>query len=220
MMMTNKSRPIFALVLFGATLSACGGDEAEETPATKVGFEILQVKSTNEIVVWLGQGITRDEFDALEVPQGWLKNQPRESDPDGGFFARSPGASADGEFTDQEHFGHTWRHNATVLEVNVALDSQGLLRRNTIAKLHTLTYNAGRTLVILASPEGEAYIRVSRDADREVEEPTIPQGWTLLNHGLSEQLTFELPNPTINIRGDNEDSFQGPVEALSQVVAR
>jgi hypothetical protein len=86
------------------------GDEAP-----RVGFEILQILSPDEIIVWANADLTREEFDAIELPPGWFKNQPREVDPVGGSFARSPDASADGEFTEQEHFGHVWLHNATVV---------------------------------------------------------------------------------------------------------
>jgi hypothetical protein len=218
MTFTTACTRVLSLVIVGATLLACGGDDGDEAPAPKkVGFEILQMTPTGQMTVWLGQGITRDEFDALTVPTGWIKNQPRETDPDGGSFARSPDATVDGQFTDAEHFGFTWRHNATVLEANVPLDPQGLLRKNTIAKFHTLTYRAGKTLAVLVSPQGEAYVRVSRDANRTVETPTTPADWRLVAHPLQEELTVVLPNPTINIRCDNEDSFQGPVPELKDV---
>ena len=41
--------------------------------------------------------VSEEEFEAIDLPAGWFKNQPRESDPDGGFFARTPGAAADGD---------------------------------------------------------------------------------------------------------------------------
>jgi hypothetical protein len=189
-----------------------GDSTADEAP--RVGFEILQILSPNEIIVWVNAELTQEEFDAIELPPGWFKNQPREVDMDGGSFARSPDASADGEFTEQEHFGHLWLHNATVIEANTPLDDQGLLRLNRVAKFHQITFNAGRTLWILVSPEGERFVRVSRDAGRTSEQPTIPDGWQLLEHETQEELTIELPNPTLNVRANNEDSFQGPVAEL------
>ena len=180
----------------------------------KVGFEILQILSPNEIIVWLGLKLTLEMFNDIELPQGWFKNQPRETDPDGGSFARSPGASVDGEFTDKEHFGHTWRHNATVIEANTPLDDKGLLRLNRIAKFHTVTFCPDRTLKVLLSPEGKKYVRISRDTGRDTEHPTLPAGWTLVDYTTPAELVIELPNPTDNIRADNEDSFQGPVPHL------
>jgi hypothetical protein len=205
-------------VICTAFLFGCGdenGENANEEPA-KVGFEILQVVSQSEIIVWLGREITREAFDALELPpQSWFKNQPRETDPDAGAFARSPNALADGEFTDEEHFGHLWRHNATIIESNTPLDEQGLLRLNRIEKFHTVTFFEGRTLKILISPEGEQYVRISRDADRLSDQPTLPSSWQLVDYVTPEELILQLPNPTSNIRADNEDSFQGPISELS-----
>jgi hypothetical protein len=197
-----------------ASDSSVDGKTDGEASKGKVGFEILQIVSPNEIIVWLGRDLTLEQFSAIELPQGWFKNQPRETDPDGGSFARSPNASADGEFTDEEHFGHSWRHNATVIESNKPLDDQGLLRLNRIAKFHTVTFFAGRTLKVLISPDGDKYVRISRDAGRTSEEPTLPAGWELVDYTTPEELDIELPNPTDNIRGDNEDSFQGPVPQL------
>jgi hypothetical protein len=178
----------------------------------RVGFEIIQIISPNEIITWKNvSDMTVEEFDAIELPQGWLKNQPREGEADAGSFARSPGELIDGALIKAEHFGYEWEHVATITEVNAALDDQGLLRANTISKYHEITYNAWRLVNILVSPEGDRYIRVTRDQGRTTNMPTIPSGWELNREVLTEDLTIQLPNPTINIRTDNEDSFQGPI---------
>jgi hypothetical protein len=190
-------------------------DGADDEPQPRVGYEILNIVAPSEIIVWVSIGLTQEEFDAIELPAGWFKNQPRESEPDGASFARSPGAEADGEFIEEEHFGHVWLHNATVIEANTPLDDAGLLRLNRIAKFHSVTYDAGRTLFVLVSPDGEQYVRLTRDAGRTGDEPTIPGDWKLVEHVIQEELTIELPNPTLNIRADNEDSFQGPIPPLA-----
>lgn len=197
------------------TGDAAEAETAEEEP--RVGYEILQVRSPTEIIVWISVDLTTEEFEAIELPQGWIRNQPREGEPDASSFARSPDATSDGEFTYEEHFGHEWMHNATVIEANTPVDDEGLLRMSRVAKFHDVTFAAGRTLYVLVSPEGTPYVRISRDAGRTSEEPTLPDGWRLLEHALSEELTMQLPNPTDNIRGDNEDSFQGPVAELAGV---
>ena len=46
------------------------------------------------------------------------------------------------------------------------------------------------------------------------DEPTIPDGWQLVEYTAPDAVIIELPNPTLNIRADNEDSFQGPVPEL------
>ncbi|MEM6931397.1 MAG: hypothetical protein AAF602_30995, partial [Myxococcota bacterium] len=144
---------------------------------------------------------------------------PREVEADGGTFARSPDADEDGPLTEAEHFGFDWRHNATVIEINTPLDADGLLGLNRVAKFHELQFDAGRTLMVLVSPEGEGFVRVSRDAGRTSETPTLPEGWTLVDYVTDAAWTVRLPNPTENIRGDNEDSFQGPIAELQGLTA-
>ena len=178
----------------------------------KVGFEILQIISANEIITWKNASeMTTAEFEAIDLPQGWAKNQPRESDSDDGAFVRSPGELVDGPLIKAEHFGYEWEHVATITEVDSPMDPEGLLSANTISKHHELTYNAWKLVNILVSPEGDQYIRVTRDEGRISDIPTIPAGWELIKEVNIEDLTLQLPNPTINIRTDNEDSFQGPI---------
>ena len=76
---------------------------------------------------WISSDINREEFDALEVPPGWFKNQPRAGGgnvdgPSSGRFLRSPDAEVDGEFLDEEFFGFTWRHSATVVQALRSMD--------------------------------------------------------------------------------------------------
>ena len=183
-----------------------------------VGYEILQIVSPSEIVVWLNTSITQEEFDAIDLPQGWFKNQPREGVVDAGSFAGSPGSTT-GQFVEAVHFGHEWRHVATVVESNVPLDDAELLTVNTIAKSHELAFDAESTLSILISPDDEHYVLVTRDAGRTSDTPTMPDGWQVVEYTLEDELVLQLPNPTLNIRADNEDSFQGPVPELAELLA-
>jgi hypothetical protein len=183
-----------------------------EISPVRVGYEILQIRSFNKFVVWINTEMSPEEFESLKLPIGWFKNQPREADPDSASFARSPDASRDGEFTDKERFGHMWRHNATVIDRNVELpNDEGLLKGIHVAKYHEVTFNAGSTINVLISPTGQTFIRISRDVGRNSDTPTIPSSWKLSTIVVPESITFRLPNPTLNIRMDNEDSFQGPV---------
>ncbi|MEO1617144.1 MAG: alpha/beta hydrolase [Planctomycetota bacterium] len=195
------------------------GDENGDDQA-RVGYEILQVISPTEIITWMNNDqITQEEFDAIELPQGWFKNQPREGTADSAMFAGSPGATS-GEFVVAEHFGHDWRHVATIVETNVPLDDDQLLTANTITKSHELTFDAETPLPILISPEDEHYVLVSRDAGRTSDVPTIPEGWQLVEYTTNEELIVQLPDPTINIRADNEDSFQGPIPELASLIGQ
>jgi pimeloyl-ACP methyl ester carboxylesterase len=189
------------------------GDAPAEPDTEEIqGFEIFQVLSDGQMLVWLSSDITQSEFEALDLPDGWRKNQSRESDPDRGTFTRSPDAAEDGPLTEGDFFGFTWRHNATVIETGIEMDNDGLLNAGLVEKFHEIVYDSGRTVFVLLSPEGDQYIRVTRDAARVSDTPTLPDGWRLVAHVTPEQLTIFLPNPTLNIRADNQDSFQGPVE--------
>lgn len=190
--------------------------ESEEN-SERIGFEILEIISPTEIRAWISPDITFDEFDALELPAGWRKNQPRESaecGPDAGRFLKSPDATMNGDILEQELFGFNWFHAATVTQTNIQLDDEGLLRGNMVRKFHELTYKAGSCLVLLTSPEGEVYFRIGRDANRMSNEPSIPNLWRLEEYTTPEKLVIELFEENLVIRTGNEDSFQGPVPEL------
>jgi hypothetical protein len=176
-----------------------------------VGHELLDANGFPNIVVWGTQDLTIEEYDALTLPPGWMRNQPREGVGQTSRFLRSPGRDADGDFTRQEMFGVSWLHQATVVSIDGPVDAEGLLTASTVEKHHELTWRAGSSVTILTSPEGARYILVSRDARRTSDTPTIPDGWMLEVILLGEDLQILLPLHTTVIRSDNEDSFQGPL---------
>jgi hypothetical protein len=215
----NKLFSIFSLILLASfALFSC--EDQEEDPLVpqeekRVGYEILEIISPNEILVWINdEPIEQAEFDSLQLPQGWMKNQPREGEPNRSKFFRSPDEEMDDVFIRKEQFGYDWLLNAKVLETNVPLpaNDESLLVGNSIAKHHQVTFHSGRTIFILISPEGEEFIRISRDANRSTDAVTIPEEWRLEERVLTDEITLDLPNPTLNIRvQNNQDSFQGPV---------
>ena len=187
-------------------------DPAEDPQASReVGYEIMEVRSPTEIITWASAEMTIEEFEAIELPAGWFKNQPREIEMDEGVFHRSPSAEVDGEFVREELFGYNWTHVATVIETNIPMDDEGLLTGSTVHKYHQITYFEDRSVFFLISPEGEQFIRVSRDAGRTSDIPTMPQSWQHLEVANDQLLTLDLPENTWVIRADNEDSFQGPI---------
>jgi hypothetical protein len=175
------------------------------------GHELLDATGFPDLVVWGTQDLTIEEYDALELPPRWLRNQPREGVGAAGRFLRSPGRDADGDFTRQEMFGVSWLHQATVVRLEGFLDAERLLLATIVEKHHELTWRAGSSITILTSPEGVRYALVSRDARRTSDTPTIPDDWMLEVILLEEDLRVLLPLHTTNIRTDNQDSFQGPL---------
>lgn len=193
-----------------------GFDDEMQSPAKAgaVGFEIIEVVSRDELRAWISVEIDQAGFDDLDLPVGWIKNQPRESEPDFARFLRSPDSPAEGEYLVGDAFGYDWQHAATIVDSRVELDEEGLLGGSLVRKYHELVFVEGRDIVVLVSPEADAYVRVTRDANRTVEDPSIPMGWRLETLTLEEPLRMILPEYTTVIRADNEDSFQGPVAEL------
>ena len=206
----------FGLLLLLSGLFACS-DGSDSVNEKRVGFEIIEVQSLTSIRAWISPDITFEEFEALQLPQGWFKNQPRESaecGADAGRFLKSPDAETDGEILQQELFGFNWFHAATILRRNIPVDDEGLLVGTTVRKFHELTYNAGSCLVLLISPDEDVYFRIGRDANRVSDQPTIPNLWRLEEYTTREKLVIELFDENLVIRTDNQDSFQGPVPEL------
>jgi hypothetical protein len=185
---------------------------SDDVAADRVGFEILEVMNDGTIRAWIATDMTQEQFDAIELPTGWIKNQPREGEPDAARFLGSPGAG--GVLVEAMHFGYKWFHSATITSTGDILDDAGLLRAATVEKVHEISFDSGSTLTLLISPEGDTYVMVSRDAGRATDEPTIPAGWRIEEYVAEDGYTTQLSGKTVVIRMDNEDSFQGPVTSL------
>jgi len=214
------ARLLMTVLLLLSPLFGCG-DSEPSVEERQVGFEIIEIQSLTSIRAWISPDITFEEFEALEVPAGWLKNQPRESPECGADtmrFLKSPDATEEGDIVAEEHFGFNWFHAATVTQANIPLDDEGLLMGTMVRKFHELTYNAGSCLVLLISPDDEVYFRIGRAANRVSDEPTIPAGWRVEDYITPETVVIELFDENLVIRTDNEDSFQGPVPELDAVL--
>ena len=192
-------------------------EHGDAEPERKMGFELIEVQSPSSIRAWISPEISLDEFMALDLPMGWIKNQPRESPECGADsvrFIRSPDAMEDGEILIEEYFGFDWFHSATIIQMDVPIDDEGILRGVMVRKFHELIYNPGSCLILLIAPEGEVYFRVGRAADRLTDEPTLPEQWRLERYITPEEVVIELFGENTVIRTDNQDSFQGPVPQL------
>jgi pimeloyl-ACP methyl ester carboxylesterase len=185
-----------------------GRREVRKAPA---GLEIRKENEAGELIIWKAVDMTVEEFEALVLPQEWSKNVPHELVFSEGKFNRPPGATEDGPLAQETLLGYEWVHNATVLERGIPMDNEGLLLGNYIDKFHTVTFDAGSIARYLISPEGDYYILISRLIDRTSDFFPTPDGWTLKDELIEEEWVLELPNPTLNIRTQNQDSYQGPI---------
>ena len=43
----------------------------------EASFEILERRDDGSLVVWMSPAISQADFDALEIPANWIKNQSR-----------------------------------------------------------------------------------------------------------------------------------------------
>ncbi len=186
----------------------CGTSALDLAEKGELFYEIFDLEND---MVWGTWDFTPDEFAALQLPASFSKNQIRESSTDSGRFLRSPGCANRGEYTEEELFGKDFQHIVDFVATGIIFDEVGLLRGAHVLKYHEIEYTAGRTVAILTSPSGDRYIRVSRDAERITDVPTIPDGWMIGEYTLQQPLMVELFNMVENIRADNQDSFQGPI---------
>lgn len=69
------------------------------------------------------------------------------------------------------------------------------------------------------SPEGDAYFRMGRDANRTSDEAKIPDSWRLVEYTKPDRMVIQLFGGNVVIRTSNQDSFQGPVPELSALLA-
>ena len=124
-------------------------NDIDDTETARVGFELLEIVSFTEILVWINdEQLSHEEFDSIKLPANCRKNEPREGEPDSAIFSRSPDATQDGVFTKEVHFGYQWLFNAQVVQQNVPLPGnvKGLLIGNYIAKYNQVQFKEGRTL--------------------------------------------------------------------------
>lgn len=181
---------------------------APQLERANVGYELIDLVRKE---VWLTVEFTPGEFAEFSAPLLWIKNQPREGVSDGGRFLRSPGCSQPGQFTYLHAFGKEFLNVVRLKEMNKSADVDGLIRETILEKYHIMTYIAGRTVSILQNPSGEQFILVSRDAYRTSDTFALPEGWSIDEYELTEDLEVDLSGRVSVLRTENEDSYQGPL---------
>ncbi|MEL6445558.1 MAG: hypothetical protein AAFQ86_15125, partial [Bacteroidota bacterium] len=174
------------------------------------GYEVLNLAGRD---VWATRDWTPEAFEAFSFPATWLlwrKNDPRVGLADRAEFLQSPGCER-GTYSHMAAFDRRFVQVVELIDLREPADDDGLVRRVSLEKYHVLHFDAGRTVRVLASPTGERFIEVSWTLLRKAYTPTLPTGWTLTSHRLSEPLRIELLGRVSALRMDNQDSFQGPL---------
>lgn len=186
----------------------CGAPSVRDAEVGELFYELIDLQTRT---VWGTPDLTPEQFNALELPDRWAKNQIREGQTDDGRFLRTPDCDSDGKFTEEMLFGFRFQHIVNLVSTNESIDEAGLLHVNQVFKYHELEFHTDSAVSILESPAGTRYIMVSRDAARTTDTPNLPIGWSITDYDLTADLTVELFDVVDNIRADNEDSFQGPL---------
>lgn len=183
-----------------------------------VGREVLhgEVCDTGTGLVWLAQApMTRSQFDALELPEGFVKTGIGESVADLAFFSRSPGASADGPVETCEIGG--FRFSLVARPGIPEMPGRGVFVLD-VEKHHRVLYRAGTTIEVMDFGDGADYVQLTRNAvmagrraDAPRRERVLPEGWSVRTVTLAEDLVVDLPCPTRVCFFACGDSFQGPL---------
>jgi hypothetical protein len=168
----------------------------------------MEVIETQTGLVWMSvEPGTQQDFDSLELDDSLRGVGLGAAVMDAALFQHSP--SAEGEPVRERMIGgHRF--------INVAIPGQatplsGGMIELMVNKAHVVGYAAGRTLVILSTPEGD-FVEVVGDADLD-HQLILPEGANLHTIVLKEPWVVPLPTPTKTLWrfGENLRSFQGPV---------
>lgn len=175
-----------------------------------------EVMDTTTGLVWLAQDpIGQEQYDALELPDGFVKTGIGEAVADAAYFARPPGADRDGPLEVREIGGLRF---VAVARPGVPDSPVSGLFVLPVLKHHRVFYAAGRTIEVMDCGDGADYLPLVRNAvmagRRRSATPRprlLPEGWSVRTVTLAKDLVVDLPSPTRVTFFASGDSFQGPV---------
>jgi hypothetical protein len=178
--------------------------------------EIMELATLN---VWLcQQSFTLEEYEALEPPEGFIKSGMGRSSHDAAYFRRPPAESKDGPLETMTVNGRRFSHVAMPgkNDPNYSLKRDKLLLIE-IHKHHSVMFAKGRKLEILSIGDGMDYVPQVTEITGmpwglELAERILPDGWSVREITLKEDLFVEIPFPAKVCFFASGDSFQGPVK--------
>ncbi len=188
-----------------------------ETAGQDVGYELIDILRRE---AWVTTDWTVDayaEFSPGITAPHWLKNDPRQGYAARAIVLRSPGCAADGEFTYQTMFGRTFFHIADLTSLGGGDLTNGALTEASVAKHHSLEFDAGQTVSFLVSSSGERFVRVNRPINASHGEQELPEGWGLEDVSLGTPWRADLIGEVRILRLGDGTSYQGPIGALPAV---
>jgi hypothetical protein len=215
--MLKNTRIIVIIALFLYPFMGCSHGDRElchprppSFDGEGAGYELINIVGRE---VWATRNWSPKDYADFSFPFSWFywrKNDPRIALADRGKFLKSP-ACAEGRYSYMRAFDREFVQVVRLISINNRIDDLGLIRKTELEKHHILHYDAGRTVSVLQSPNGESYIGVSRSLERSLEPPSLPDGWTLTERLLSKDIQVELFGKVSVLRMNNEDSYQGPI---------
>jgi len=180
--------------------------------------EIMDLATGN---VWMcQQAFSAAEYDALTLPEGFIKSGAARASYDAAFFRRPPMAEVDGPLDTMDVDGRTFSLVAIPGQVDAGFDyaTDGLLALE-VNKHHSVMFSKGRTIEVLSRGDGFDYVvmfgdvvvnlpgmPVSASAER-----VLPEGWTVREVTLTEDLFVDIPCPAKVCFFSDGSSFQGPL---------
>ncbi|ARN75219.1 hypothetical protein BST96_14500 [Oceanicoccus sagamiensis] len=177
-----------------------------------------EIMELSTLKVWLcQQSFTPEQYDALKVPEGFIKSGTGCATHDAAFFRRSPQEQQNGPLETMSVDGRLFSLVAIPGQADPAytLEKDGLLVI-TVNKHHSVMFAKGRTLEILSMGDGRDYVPQIKGAAGlpglpDSQERVLPEGWTIRELTLEEDLFVEVPFPARVSFFASGDSFQGPV---------
>lgn len=172
--------------------------------------------------IWLcQQAFTAEEYDALTPPEGFMKSGAGRADHDAAFFRRPPMAEMDGPLDTIEVDDRTFSQVAIPGQVDANFDyaTDGLLVLE-VNKHHSVMFSKGRTLEIMSFGDGLDYVPQITEVvaglpgmpvSPEPAERVLPDGWTVREVTLKEDLFVDIPFPAKVCFFTSGYSFQGPL---------
>jgi len=183
----------------------------EQTDGERVGYELINFAGRQ---VWLTPDWSEEEFADFSFPASWAfwrKNDPRVGEADWNAFLRSPGCAEDGQYSYMSAFGRDFVQVVQFKSFKQPQFTGRLIQQVELEKHHVLRFDTGQSVRVLTNPAGERFILVARTLDHTVETPTLPDGWTVTQHLLDDDLHVDLVGRVRVLRMDNKDSYQGPL---------
>jgi len=170
--------------------------------------------------VWLAQQeVSPERAAALAMPEGFVASGIGCAVADLAFFARSPGADADGPLETLDVDGLRFARVASPGTPEPGFEGLLVLP---VYKHHRVLYSAGRTIEVMDCGDGFDYVPLTAKARRVGADPAraprppkprlLPEGWSVRQVHLDSDLVVDLPCPTrAAFFWSSGDSFQGPI---------